>query len=208
VPGDLRLDLGPVRDVRRVAQHQVDAAVEAGQHGGVPRVPRHDGDPPSGGGDVARQPGQRCRIGLDGVHLRVAALVGDGNGHGARSAAQVHHHRPPRTALRGGEGGEAPLDQQLGLRPRDEDAGADREVQPPERCRPGQVLQRHPRHTVGDQRLVPLELPPREAVGEQQPATRRPEDVRRQQLGVDPGTGHPGGTEPGRRRGDGPAQLC
>jgi hypothetical protein len=119
---------------------------------------------------------------LDGGHPGPGVLVRDGQRDGARAAAQVHDDRT-------GEPGEAfqrPLDQQFGLRAGHEHPGADGELEQPERCPAGQVLERHPVGALVEQGGEPGGVVVGDVREREQPGARAADDVGQQQLGVDP----------------------
>jgi hypothetical protein len=90
---------------------------------------------------------------------------------------------------------QAPLDQQLGLRPGNEHARPDRHLDPVERGDPGEVLERYPIGPGRDQRAQPLGPHRVERRPHREPGTGNAEHMRRQNLGVDPR-----GRDTGRRQ--------
>ncbi len=74
-------------------------------------------------------------------------LVRDGQRERSRARAEVDDHRLGEAV----ELLQHPAGQQLGLRPRHEDARTDGELELTERRAPGQVLQRHPVGALVDQ---------------------------------------------------------
>ena len=78
VLGDLRIHVDTGRDVRRVAQHQVDRTVQCGQGGRVGHVAGDHGHPRLERGDVATQPDERGFGLLYRVHRGSWKLEGDG----------------------------------------------------------------------------------------------------------------------------------
>ena len=91
---------------------------------------------------------------------------------------------------------ERPARQLLGLRPRDEDAKADRELQVTERRPAGEVLQRDAVGALVEQRREPGGILVPDVVPGQQCGAGRAEDVGEQQLGVHPRRLHAGRGEP------------
>ena len=113
----LRIELGPVRNVRRVRDDHVHRAVEVGQQ--LPRsdvsVMQRDRRITLLGTQIRVAPGPRQRrwIELDGVHDGIRACVRDGQRQRARPRAQVQHHgRVMADVL---EKSERPRQQQLGF---------------------------------------------------------------------------------------------
>jgi hypothetical protein len=80
----------------------------------------------------------------------------------------------------------------LGLRPRDEHARTDGQLQRSERRRTEQVLQRHPGRPGGHKIVEPGLLDGRERRGERQPAAPDTEDMGSQKFRVDAGRGDAG----------------
>ena len=106
--------------------------------------------------------------------VAVGHSVLDGERDGARPGAQVDHDR----CVPAGERAQGEVDEQLGLRPRHEDAGADLEGQPPEVRASGEVLQRHPARALVDEVRVPVRrLDPTE--DHEPPASRSTSSPRR-----------------------------
>ena len=191
---------GAVGHVGRVGDHEVDRAVElaeqprighvAGQHldRGVPR-----GRP---GGGVVPGPLDRARVALDGDDAGAGELVRDRQREGAGAGCRG---RRRRGAVEPGQPLERPAGQQLGLRPRHEDAGADGELQVAEGRPPGEVLQRHAVGALVEQRGEPGGVVVR----------RRRPAVSRAGRGTPRGRGRaaarrpPGATRRRRRRGGG-----
>ena len=110
-----------VRDVGRIADDEIDAAREVRKEFGGAHVGGVEHNAAAMGVDVAARPGQRLRIEFDGVHLGVGPQRGEGERERSRARAEVHHQRRPDARERR----DAPLQQQLGLRPRGEHAGPD-----------------------------------------------------------------------------------
>src|SRR5215469_11081201 len=146
----------PDGDVRRVADHQVDLPVEAGQRPG--EVPGVQHDPARGvrrvvgaAGDIAFGPLPGQRVGLDGVYPGPGNLLGDRQRDRTRTRAQVGHDRVGDIHLL--ELADRPAGHHLGLRPRYEDTGPDFELGVPEVGEAGDVLERLAGLPAGD--LVP-----------------------------------------------------
>ncbi len=139
------------RDVRRVADDQVEAAVEVCQTAlGAVQVQVDlgiTGRDPEGG--VAPRPLQRLRVPLDGVHGRAGDLVGQRERDRAAAGAQVHAERV-RPALPP-YGVDSPLHHRLGLGPRDEHPWSDGKLEVAEADGAGEVLQRDPLRATGHQ---------------------------------------------------------
>ena len=91
---------GLERDVRRVADHDVDGAVEVGERVGHVALAQVD----AGAGEVARGPGVGALVQLDGVDAGAGHLVGDGLRRSRRSRCTGRprpgvgsRQRPPRS---------------------------------------------------------------------------------------------------------------
>jgi hypothetical protein len=107
--------------------------------GGCPGAAR--GDPPRRQVERVRvlaDEGDRLRREIDGVHRRVGTLVLDRQRDGTAPRGHVDH----RGRLRLRQAVERHLDEDLGLRPRHEDAWPHTQVQPPEPLRSRHVLER------------------------------------------------------------------
>ena len=193
---NLRLGALPVRDVRRVADDQIDPAGEVGQSGdeiaGDVQLVQLDRE--LGARDVAPGPGQRRRVPLDGVHPRARHLLGEGERDRSRTGTQIDDQRPVGAAQRP----DRPLDDGLGLRPGYEDPGPDQQLEAAEAGRSDEVLERFAGSPAGYQ---PEEALAGGTVGaaplrDHQPAARDPEGVRGELLGVGPRAGDTGGGQP------------
>ncbi len=171
--------------IGRVAHDDVHAALEVGACD--KGVALSQVDPARG--EVPPGPVGRRRVELDGGDgERAAPRLAprrDGRGDRAGAGAQVHHdaRRGPR-----GQVGHDGLHEQLGLRPRDEDARADRQVEPVEVRDTGQVLDGLAGGAASDERLERRRLRGLgHGTGEhpgQQRAAVEAEHVGQQQLGV------------------------
>ncbi len=125
VVADLRRHRGALRHVRRVAEDQVDQALQLHEQrriGDVPRVKPDRGVTglrlPVG---VPAGPGERGRILLDRMHIGVRAGVSHRQGKRPGPCAEVHHGRPVHAFQRR----QAPREQQLCLRARHEHSRPD-----------------------------------------------------------------------------------
>ena len=144
VVGDLARHAGAVGHVRRVGDDDVDGAVElarAAPGRSCRRRSTSTGVSPAAdaGGGVVPGPLDRAGVALDGGDAGAA-------GARARSTARSRRSRCPgrrRRAVRPGQPLQRPAGELLGLRPRHEDPGADRQLEVPERRPAGEVLQRH-----------------------------------------------------------------
>ena len=133
-------------DVRRVARHHVDRAVEVGERVGHVTEPEVD----RRGGEVALGPLEGRRVQLDRVHAGGGDLVGDARRDRPRAGAEVHDDGVlPRLA----GPVDRPAGEELGLGARHEDAGADLELDVPEARAARQVLQRLARGPPGHELL-------------------------------------------------------
>ncbi len=179
---------GLQRDVRRVADHHVDAAVELGERRGEVAPPQLD----TGAGEVALGPGVRRGVDLDGVHGGVRSLVGDRPRDRAGAGAEVDDHGCVELA----GPVDRPAGEQLGLGAGHEDARADRELDVPEVGRPGEVLQRLAGRPAGDQGVVPFGRVSGHVVDHRQPRPLGAEHVGQQLGGVVLGAGDAGPPQP------------
>src|SRR6266568_2195247 len=98
VLADLGLDVRPHRDVRRVADHEVNRTVEVAERVGEVAPVQHDAARRIGNAlhvlaDVTLGPGPGERVGLDRVHPGPRNLLADRQRDRARAGAQVSHHR-------------------------------------------------------------------------------------------------------------------
>ena len=191
---DLGADRRSQRDVGRVADDGIDATVELGQQAGVGDVAGDDLD-------------RRCRRQLRRSQVSAGRRPLDREDPRARHLVRDRDapaHPNPRTdrrrsgGRRRGTGRQHGVDQQFGLGPRDEHARPDLDRHESEGCVTGQVLQRL---ASGPARRLVRRSARRPVVDVGGRPQRRPgdaEDVREQQLGIDPGRADPGR---GQRRG-------
>ncbi len=125
VLGHLPVDYGVVRDVRRIAEHGIHRAVAVGEGPRIGGVGLDQGDGTVAGGcprvGVAASPGDRDRVELDCIDLGMGQFLGDRQGDGPRTSAQICDDR--RGCLP--QAVDRPPGQQFGLRPRHEHSGAD-----------------------------------------------------------------------------------
>ena len=167
---------GLERDVRRVADDDVDRAGQVVERGAQVSEPQVD----AGAGEVDRRVAVGAVVHLDRVHPRGGHLVGDGLGDGARAGAEVDDHwLVERTRLL-----DRPAGEQLGLGSRHEDARSHDQLDVAEVGLAGQVLQRLARGPPGDQGVVRLGLLVADVVDEHEPAAVGAEHVGQQGLGV------------------------
>ena len=179
LPGEARQ--GPARDVRRIGDDEIDAARQVRDRPEQVTLDHADPAGHAGGLDVrARPPRGRGRQ-LHRPHRALRPADGQRARDGARAGAEVEDERRALGAHRG-----RPLHEQLGLRTRDEDAGADHQPDAGELFGPQEVLERL---VTGPPREPRLQLhqrvrrdPARGLQVERQP--RRPEDPGQQQLGI------------------------
>ena len=182
---------GLERDVRRVADHHVDGA-RRGRRTRSARSPRRRSTPVP----ARLRSAQACaaRVELDGVHGRRAAPR-------RRPPWRSRPSRCTRSTTTGASSPRACLDrpagEQLGLGPRHEDAGPDRQLDVPEVGGAGEVLERLAGGPAGDQRVVRV-APPAAAPRRPAAAATRvgAEHVREQLGGVVVGTGDAGRAQP------------
>jgi hypothetical protein len=110
--GDLGRQDGAVGHVGRVAQHEVDPRLQLDEQVVPPDVRGVQHDPAAVGLDVAPGPDQCVGVGLDGVHDGVGPARRHRDGERAGAGAEVDDDGCGHVR----DGGEAPLQQQLGLR--------------------------------------------------------------------------------------------
>jgi hypothetical protein len=153
VLADFGLDVGPHRDVRRVADHEVNRTVELAER--VAEVARVQQDAPRRvrgalhvAGDVALGPGPGDRVGLHCVHPGPGHFLADGQRDRAGACAQVGHHRGGHVHL--AQPVDGPAGHHLGLRARHEHAGAHVELEVAEVRPAGDVLERLARRAARD----------------------------------------------------------
>jgi hypothetical protein len=187
VLGDLPRHPGAVGHVRRVRDDDGDPPVELREKRRIGHVALDDADrcvPRAGARQgVVPRPGDGARVALDRRHPRAGVLVRDGQREGSGAAAQVDDDRPGGV----GESIDRPAGQQLGLRPWDEDARADRQLEEAKRGAAGEVLKRHAVGPLPDERPEPRDVVVGHLVEREEPAARDAEDVGEQQFGVHPG---------------------
>ncbi len=138
-------------NVGRIAHDEVHGSVELPQQRRVGDVPEPELDGGLAGtalpvGVVAR-PGEGFRILFHGIHRSVGARVGHGQRQRPGARAQVHHHGGVHALQRG----QAPCQQQLGLRTGNEHTRSDGHRDAAERGLTGQVLERHVRRAPAHQ---------------------------------------------------------
>ena len=210
VLGDLRLDGGAVRHVGRVRGDQVGAALQVGQQARVQDVAAAQLDPACRRRSTCAATLRRAQASADGERSTpITRGVRPGGGDGQRDGARCPVHRSTTTgAVTPAMALQRPLDQRLGLRPRDEHAGTDLHRGAAELHRADQVLQRDPLRALGYQR----------SVGSTQSSSTsgvRPSRVRgtpsrcaASSCGVDAGLGTPARSRVrGRRQDGGPQRL-
>ena len=180
--GHFGFQFGAIGDVWRVGDDGVHRAVELGEEVRAGDVGRDHLDGGSRG--VAARELQRRRGVLDGEHAGARPRVRQRDRERARTGAQVDDHR--RLGGIWKVLAQHPVQQRLGLGPRNEHAGTDVEYDGPEGCGGRQVLQRNSTGTRRDEFAVALE---ERGLGlvEHQPTAVDPGDVGGQLLGVDAG---------------------
>ena len=186
-----------IRNVRRIGDDHRDRPVELGEGIGEvdecePRVRRADGT------EVLLRPHERVDGVLGGMHARVGHLGRQGEGE--RAAARSEIDGDGGGGCRGRERVDGELRDDLGLWPRDEDAGADPQLEVAEGGRAGQMLQGLARRAALDELLEPSRRVLFECVAADRAgldgAATDAEDVRREQFGVDDRIGHARAREP------------
>jgi hypothetical protein len=158
------------------------------EHRGVPRRSAILG--------VAAGPGQGGGVDLHAVHDGVGASEGQGEGEGPGAGAEIDD----RGVADLGDGGQAPGEEQLGLRPGHEDAGPDDQGDPVHGHPAGEVLQGDAAGPLGDQATDGVDHRGIHQRHHREPGPLDAEDVGGKQLGVDAGARH-------ARRGQDPLGL-
>ena len=191
---------GLQRDVRRVADDHVDGAeqvLERVRHVAVAQVD-------AGPGEVAPGPREGGGVQLHGMDLGARDLVDHGPGDRPGAGAQVDDPAGPLPVPDGQRGLDRPAGEQLGLGARDEDAGADGQLDVAERGGAGQVLERLTRGPAREQGVVRRDLALPHLADHRQAPARDAEHVGQQDRGVVGGTVDPGRVQ---SRGGRPEQL-
>ena len=180
------------RDVRRIRHHQVEGAGAEGSDD----VARDAGHARRMAGEIRAGDGERALIDVARRDLRVRQRTGQRRRDRPASGPEVED--PPRRRRHG----ERRLDDELRLRPRDEDAPVDGEGQRPELALAEEVVERLARDPPGDERLEAGGGPGRKrlARARNDPRPACAERVREQHLGVGPRLGDAGGRQPRDRR--------
>src|SRR5438132_661042 len=153
VSANLRLEAGEdgARQVRRIAHEQVGAP--SAQRVGEVAHDDRDALRETELSRVLSRDGRRGPRHVDRDHVDVASLRGERTRDRTRARAQVQSAQSD-TVARWRQEPEGPLDQRLGLGPRDEDVRRQADPQPAERLPADDLLQRLTARAPPDRRLV------------------------------------------------------